>query len=246
MFGIGKKFLIAAAGVAALACGRAAMADTITVNYQSATDVNIGGTEYADYQYEVTFDTTTDLDSAQDGFMVVDFGPLAANASTLTGYTLTDDSLDSSIEQTDETALAAQFTESNQGDATGLLDFAGNSGNQDTFTDPLLGTHVVNDNEGINNVVFFYKGTIPEEPSLAFSDLNLTLNLYTLNLGTPSPTSIAFGADQNSATGDNDLTFEPTDVPPTLPLPSSAYAGGALIGLVMMGRFVKARRELVA
>jgi hypothetical protein len=237
MFGIGKKFYIAAAAMAALLGARAVMADTITVSDEGITNYSLVATgAYAgdeEYQYDIAFSATADVQTG-DGFMVIDFGAVDTSGGKL-GFTLTD--MDGT-----PPAPPSDFTFSNAATPTGASSVNGitYSGGQDSYE--FLGTAAVaNDDAATPNAIFIYNSST----AYTGGPGDYLLTLYTTN--TLPPTAVtALGSDHSGVLGATDVNPDTVDAPSALPLPSSAYAGAALIGLALMGRFVKARRELVA
>jgi hypothetical protein len=179
----------------------------------------------------IGFDAEADVVSPGNGFMVIDFGLLA-------GYTLTG---------TPGTAatLAGEFTESTPGTGAGLSGFTGNSAGVDTFLDTGTGnTTTPTDIPTIGNAVFFYNSPTP----FASGPVDLALTLYTTDLRPPEVGN-GFGDDSSGAGGDLSFSLnsvlvpsEPTTITTGAPIPLSWVSGGALIGLIAVGRLLKSRR----
>jgi hypothetical protein len=252
----GKKRILTGllASTAMILGSRAVMADTIDVtNGTSPTQVSPG--VYA-YNYVVTFDSDTELETGAetgsglaDGGLIFDFGALDT-AYNGTGYSITS--------TTGPAALATDFTvtdtTANAANLNGYQSFTPGFPGFDTFvtTNQPHGADE-NDFSFVSDVLLSYNGGSGAEyvpnPTPPGGTSTISVTLYSTD-SSFADTGTGAGVDNSASSvalgGNATALSSQTIIVPTFgseaPLPSAAYGGIALIGLMAMGKFMKARR----
>jgi hypothetical protein len=235
---ISKKTLTTAALAAAaiLASVRVGSAATISVhslpNDTTSVSLVTTGPFTGDdaYTYDINFDSAADVVTPGNGFMVIDFGPVAG--ASLTGPAGAG------------ATLASEFAQSTGTTGAGLSGFVNNTSNTDNFHDSQSGNSANPlDLTTIQNAVFNYTGATPYLANGATIDL--TLVLYTTSTSVPLVGN-GFGDDTSGV--NKGLSFSLNSVyvpsaPAGVPLPTTTALGGTLLGLVALGhKLTKGRR----
>lgn len=211
---ISKKTLTTAALAAAAILGTARVSSAATISVHSLPNSTASvalvatGTYAGDdsYTYDINFDSAADVVAPGNGFMVIDFGPIAG--ASLTGT--------AGVGAT----LASEFALTTGTTGAGLSGFVNNTSNVDNFHDSQSGNNAnPADLTTIQNAVFNYTGS---SPYIAAGTVDLTLVLYTASTSVPLVGN-GFGDDTSGVNGGLSFSLNSVYVPSApaaVPLPT--------------------------